>query len=183
MLDDELFWGTPEDLESAIEELRRNHPGWSQRVFLLFALEQFRELDHARRRRQIDAMTDYLVADLIEDLRREPPVIDIPIKIEGVQIAAVFEDGEYDVVDVRFVGERVNEGQGPGSVYEYLRFIRPRYEHTTDGETGVSDRCLRCGGSIDSAADWKCRYCDQLVNEQSSGWLISRVMDQGTYVS
>jgi len=183
MDDEELIWGMPEELESAIEELNRNHPGWSQRVFLIYALQQYRDLDFARRRGNPDIVAEFLTPACLEALRDMPALPDIPIGVDGVQIAAVFEEGDYDAIDVRFIGQRGKDGAGTGAAYDYLRFVRYRYEQSTDGMTGETDRCPRCGGEIDATSDWKCRYCDQLVNPQSTGWLIEKVMDQGNYVA
>ena len=117
----------------------------------------------------------------LEGMRGEKRPIDIPIDLEGAQIAAVKQEGEFDVIDVRFVGERMKDGVGPGEVIDYLRFSRYRFEHATDSETGLTERCPRCGGEIDITSDWHCRFCGAPVNEQSSGWRIERVMDFRNY--
>jgi hypothetical protein len=182
MSDEELLWGTPESLDERIEELRRDHPGWSQRVFLIYALEQYREIDVARRAGRAGDLTDICTPGCIESLKKEPRTLDIPVNIQGAQICSIREEGEFDLIDVRFIGERKKGTEGPGEVIDYLRFERYRYEHATDSETGVSESCGRCGGAIDPTSDWKCRYCDQRVNEQSSGWMVQKVMSQATYV-
>ena len=183
MFDEELLWGTSAGVEEALTELARNHLGWSERVFLLYALAQYRELDHARRRGQANALTDFCTPTCIEALREAATPLDIPVEIQGVQIVGVGAEGDYDTIDIKFFGDRVAEGVGPGETIDYLRLARYRYEQSTDSETGVSETCSRCGGAIDPTSDWKCRYCDQMINEQSTGWLIEKVMDQGDYVA
>ena len=182
MSDEELLWGTPESLDERIEELKREHPGWSHRVFLLYALDQYREIDVARRAGRPGVLADICTPGCIKVLEKEDSVINIPVRIQGVQMCAVSEDAEYDLIDVRFIGERKKGLEGPGEIIDYLRFERYRYEQSTDGETGFSETCGRCGGKIDPTTDWKCRYCDQRVNEQSTGWMVQKVMSQATYV-
>ncbi len=183
MSDEDLIWGTPDDLEERIEALRRNHPGWSQRIFLLYALEQFRELDYNWRQGRPDDAADALTPGCLEALKNTEPPLNIPFRIQGIQLAAVGEEGEYDFIDVRFIGDRQQDDVGPGETIKYARFVRYRYEHSTDGETSMGESCPRCGGPVDPTSDWKCRYCDQKVNEESSGWLIEKVMDQGKYAT
>jgi hypothetical protein len=182
MEDEDLLWGTSEEIEGAEEALKRNHPGWSQNIFLRYALFVFRELDYAWRQGHLSDITDYLTPGCLEAVRKSPPPLNIPLDVQGVQMAALGEEGEYDTIDVRFIGERIKDGVGPGETMSYLRFIRYRFEHATDAATGVRETCSRCGGIIDPVNDWKCHYCDQKVNEQSSGWLVTKVMDQGNYV-
>lgn len=183
MSDEELLWGTPESLDERIEELRRDHPGWSQRVFLLYAIHQYREIDAARRAGRPEVLDDICTPGCIAALKKADAPIDIPVDIQGAQVCAVTEEGEFDLIDVRFIGERKRGAEGPGETIDYLRFERYRYEHSTDSETGFSESCKRCGGKIDPTSDWKCRYCDQRVNEQSSGWMVQKVMSQGDYVA
>jgi hypothetical protein len=182
MADEDLIWGTSEELGEFIEGLKHNHPGWSQHIFLFFALHIFRELDYSWRRGHVDNLTDDLTPACLEALQKAKPPLNIPLEIQGVQLAAIGEEGEYDTIDVRYMGSRSQDGVGPGETITYLRFIRYRFEHFTDAETGMVESCPRCGGRIDPTADWICHYCDQKVNEQSSGWLVQKVMDQGNYV-
>jgi hypothetical protein len=182
MEDEELLWGTSEEIDGLLEELKRNHAGWSLHIFLLYALYVFREVDYAWRRGNLDNLTDLLTPACLEIMRKAKPPLNIPLEIQGVQLAGIGEEGEYDTLDVRFMGNRMQDGVGPGETITYLRFTRYRFEHTTDGETGMAETCPRCGGLIDPTADWVCHYCDQKVNEQSSGWLVTKVMDQGNYV-
>lgn len=182
MGDEELLWGTPESLDERVEELRRDHPGWSQRVFLMYALEQYREIDTARRAGRPENLPDVCTKGCIDALKKTEPIINIPVDIQGVQICSISEEGEYDLIDVRFIGDRKRGADGPGEIIDYLRLERYRYEHSTDSETGFSETCSRCGGKIDPTTDWKCHYCDQRVNEQSTGWMVQKVMSQATYV-
>lgn len=182
MDDEDLLWGTVEEVEEAEEGLKHNHPGWSQHIFLLYALYVFRELDYAWRQGHLDNITDYLTPGCLEEVRKSPPPLNIPLDIQGLQLAAIGEEGEYDTIDVRFMGSRLQNGVGPGETISYLRFIRYRFEHSTDAASNMGETCPRCGGAVDPTADWKCHYCDQRVNEQSSGWLVTKVMDQGNYV-
>jgi hypothetical protein len=183
MNEEELLWGSSGEVEQELEELRRNHPGWSARVFLLYALDQYRELDYARRRNQPDAMADVCTPSCLESLRHSDRPMNIPVEVKGAQIVATGVEGDYDTIDVKFFGERLDaDGVGPGETIDYLRLSRYRFEHSSDSETGLTESCGRCGGAIDPTTDWKCRFCDQLVNEQSSGWQIEKVMDQGDYV-
>jgi hypothetical protein len=181
MRDEDLIWGTPEALDEDLEKLQRSHTGWSERIFMLRAIDRYRELDHARRKGHPDNLEDDLTSACLEGLRGEKRPIDIPIDLQGAQIAAIKQEGEFDVIDVRFVGERLRDGIGPGEVIDILRFSRYRFEHTTDSETGLTESCPRCGGEIDATTDWRCRFCDALINEQSSGWRIERVMDFRNY--
>ncbi len=182
MDDEDLLWGTSEDLEGAVEDLEHNHPGWSQHIFLLYALYVFKELDFSWRQGHLDNRTEDLTPGCLEALKKQSPPPNIPLEVQGVQLAAIGEEGEYDTVDVRYMGNRKQDGVGPGETITYLRFIRYRFEHATESETGLTETCPRCGGRIDPTADWICHYCDQKVNEQSSGWLVQKVMDQGNYV-
>lgn len=182
MGDEDLFWGTSEELEGAVEDLQHNHPGWSQHIFLLYALSVFRELDYAWRQRHLDNLTDELTASCLEALLEAEPPLNIPLEVQGVQLGAIGQEGDFDTIDVRFIGNRQNDGVGQGEMITYLRFIRYRYESATDAATGMIETCPRCGGKIDPTADWICHYCDQKVNEQSSVWLVQKVMDQGNYV-
>ncbi|MFA5867359.1 MAG: hypothetical protein WC891_05280 [Actinomycetota bacterium] len=182
MGDEDLIWGTSEELEGAIENLKHNHPGWSQHIFLLYALYVFRELDYAWRQGHLDNLTDDMTTSCLEALKKAPPPPNIPLDVQGLQLAAIGEEGEYDTIDVRYMGNRRQGGEGPGETITYLKFIRYRFEHATDAATGMAETCPRCGGRIDPTADWICHYCDQKVNEQSSGWLVQKVMDQGNYV-
>lgn len=183
MSDEQLLWGTPESLDEKIEELKRSHTGWSQRVFLIYALDQYREIDAARRAGRQGDLSDMCTPGCIEALKKEAAPVNIPVSVQGVQISEVSSDGEYDLIDMRFIGERKDGDRGPGEIIDYLRFQRYRYEHSTDSETGFSETCGRCGGIVDPTTDWKCRYCDQRVNEQSSGWMVQKVMSQGNYIA
>ena len=182
MSDEDLFWGTAGEAEEAVEDLKRNHPGWSQHIFLLYALNIFRDLDYAWRQGHLDDLTEDLTPGCLEALQKEQPMLNIPLEVQGVQLSAVGQEGDYDTIDVRFIGDRQKEGIGPGETITYLRFTRYRYEHATDAADGMIETCPRCGGRIDPTADWICHYCDQKINEESSGWLVQSVMDQGNYV-
>ena len=183
MPDEELLWGTTEEVTEALEEVKLNHPGWSDRVFLLYTLAQYRDLDYARRRGQTAGLTDVCTPACVEALRQAPAPPDIPLDVQGIQIIAIGSEGDYDTIDVKIISDRNAGGVGPGEVIDYLRLARYRYEQSTDGETGVSETCGRCGGAIDPTSDWKCRFCDQLINAQSTGWMIEKVMNQGDYVA
>ncbi len=183
MADEELLWGTTEEVGEALEELKLNHPGWSDRVFLLYTLAQYRDLDYARRRGQCAGLSEMCTPACVAVLCQAARQIDIPVDVQGIQIIAVRPEGDYDTIDVKIIGERSANGVGPGDVIEYLRLARYRYEQSTEGETGVSETCGRCGGAIDPTSDWKCRFCDQLINAQSTGWMIEKIMNQGDYVA
>jgi hypothetical protein len=182
MDDEDLFWGTSEELEDKVEELKHNHPGWAQHVFMLFALYVFRELDYAWRQGHLENLTDELTPSCMETLQKAKPPPNMPLEVQGLQLSAIGQEGDFDTIDVRFIGDRQKNGAGPGETITYLRFTRYRFEHATDAETGMIESCPRCGGRIDPTTDWICHYCDQKINEESSGWLVQKVMDQGNYV-
>lgn len=183
MIEEAIIWSTPEEIEEELDDLRQNHPRWSERIFLHYVADAHLRIDHARRSGRLDLIKQFMTANCFDRLRKaleeRGGLLDLkPLDLQGVQIEKVGEEGVNDFIDVRFVSEREKN-----LLIEHYRFIRSRYEEAAGLEApGTStDVCPHCGAKIVLTDEWECEYCGTILAEQSVGWTIEAMMKEGEY--
>lgn len=187
MIDDLILWGTPEELETEVDELRRSHPQWSEHLFLSWAADSYRDIDYARRKRDPGFVEHLMTGEFWQAFakratNKQIKVIDQPLDVQGVQIVWIGTEGDDDVIDVRFVGERRDEAGKLVPSAEFVTFIRPHYEHFNEPTAVVwSGRCPNCSGEVDLENDWRCARCGHNLAEQTTGWKISAIRAEKDY--
>ncbi len=187
MIGHAVIWGIPEALEWELDTLRINHPRWSDEVFLSWAKQTYEDTDYARRKHDAglvqDLMTDEffpLFKKKAEDRRTD--FIDRPLDVQGLQIVNIGSDGENDIIDVKFVGERLSVKGKAREVVEYASFTRPHYERFTDRSAADwNGTCPKCFAALPTEHVWRCPYCGQNVAEQSTGWKIRKIIAEKEY--
>lgn len=185
-------------LTAGAETIRQHDPAFDVEQFLERAGAAFRKIQEGWSHQQIDSCRTFISDGIrerfslqfemqrAEGLRNRVDNVDILHS----DVVAIFSDGQFDTLHVRFhasavdydvslqSGREIGGTRRPGDFVEIWSFHRRPGAKTINQPGAIEGRCPRCTSPVTIVDQAKCRACGAQVNSGEFDWVLAEITQE-----